>query len=58
MRTPEFLRYLADFPCHETIAPLLLEAAQTIEDQRLWREGWLRAEKRVEELTEELKLLR
>ena len=58
MRTPEFLRYLAEFPSYETIAPLLLEAAQTLEDQRMWREGWLRAEKRVEELTEELKLLR
>lgn len=58
MRTPEFLRYLADFPAHKEIAPLLLDAAQTLEDQRLWRDGWLRAEKRVEELTKELKLLR
>ncbi len=58
MRTSDFLRYLADFPTHKEIAPRLLDAAQTLEDQRLWREAWLRAEKRVEELTSELDLLR
>jgi hypothetical protein len=58
MRTTEFLRYLADFPSHKEIAPRLLDAAQTLEDQRLWREAWIRAENQVALLTEELNLLR
>ena len=58
MRTPEFLRYLANSQRSNGIASRLLDAAQSLEDQRLWREAWIRAEKRVEELTEELKLVR
>lgn len=58
MRTIEFLRYLADFPSHQEIAPRLLDAAQLLEDQRLWREAWLRAESQVTLLTRELDLLR
>ena len=37
---------------------LLEAAAQRIEDQRLWREAWLTAEKKVELLTSELDVLR
>lgn len=58
MRTPEFLRYLAQFPSHQEIAPILLDAAQTLEDQRLWRQGWIEAETKVDLLTRELELLR
>ena len=36
---------------------LLEAAAQRIEDQRLWREAWLNAEKRVELLTRELNVI-
>jgi hypothetical protein len=37
---------------------MLEAAAQRIEDQRLWRDAWLDAEKRVDELTCELDVLR
>lgn len=40
------------------IAEMLEAAAQRIEDQRQWREAWLSAEKRVDELTKELDVLR
>jgi hypothetical protein len=40
------------------IEGLLEAAAQRIEDQRLWRQAWLDAEKRVELLTSELDVLR
>ena len=40
------------------MAELLEAAAQRIEDQRLWREAWLNAEKKVELLTSELDVLR
>ena len=40
------------------MAELLEAAAQRIEDQRLWREAWLNAEKKVELLTSELDMLR
>ena len=40
------------------IAEMLEAAAQRIEDQRLWRDAWLDAEKRVDELTCELDVLR
>lgn len=39
------------------IADLLEAAAQRIEDQRLWREAWLKSEKEVELLTSELAML-
>jgi len=37
---------------------MLEAAAQRIEDQRLWRGAWLDAEKRVDELTKEVDVLR
>jgi hypothetical protein len=40
------------------IAEMLEAAAQRIEDQRLWRDAWLNAEKRVDELTKEVDVLR
>ena len=40
------------------MADLLEEAAQRIEDQRLWRDAWLRSEKKVELLTSEINVLR
>ena len=38
--------------------PLLKAVGKLLEDQRLWREAWLDAEKRVELLTRELDVLR
>jgi DNA-binding winged helix-turn-helix (wHTH) protein len=40
------------------MADLLEEAAQRIEDQRLWRGAWLNAESKVELLTSEINVLR
>ena len=37
--------------------PLLKAVGKLLEDQRLWREAWLDAEKRVELLTRELVVL-
>ena len=37
--------------------PLLKAVGKLLEDQRLWREAWLDAEKRVELLTCELDVL-
>jgi len=45
-------------PRYSAIEYLLEAAAQRIEDQRLWREAWLNAEKKVELLTSELDMLR
>jgi hypothetical protein len=56
MKLTERLRLLAD--AFESLQPLLNEAAQRIEDQRQWRQMWLDAEKRVEELTSELNEVR
>jgi len=59
MRLPERLRYWAARPnCPQPVEALLEEAAQKLEDQRLWREAWLDAESRVELLTRELDVLR
>ena len=56
MKLQEELRSIKEvFPA---IDHLLETAAQRLEDQRLWREAWIRAESRVEELTKELTLLR
>ena len=56
MKLHEELRSVKEvFPA---ISPLLEAAAQRIEDQRLWREAWLKAEKEVELLTSELEVLR
>lgn len=56
MKLTERLRLLAE--AFEQTGPLLNEAAQRIEDQRQWRQMWLNAEKRVEELTSELNEVR
>ena len=37
--------------------PLLKAVGKLLEDQRLWRDAWLDAEKRVELLTRELDVL-
>lgn len=56
MKLREELRSVKEvFPA---IAEMLEAAAQRIEDQRQWREAWLSAEKRVDELTKELDVLR
>lgn len=56
MRLVDRLRLLAE--AFEHTGPLLSEAAQRIEDQRMWRHMWLDSEKRVEELTSELNKVR
>ena len=38
--------------------PLLKAVGKLLEDQRLWRDAWLRSEKEVELLTSELTVLR
>ena len=38
--------------------PLLKAVGKVLEEQRLWRQAWLDAEKRVELLTSELDMLR
>ena len=55
MKLHEELRSMKEsFPFMED---LLEAAAQRIEDQRLWREAWLKSEKEVELLTSELAML-
>ena len=56
MKLREELRAVKEI--YPAIEYLLEAAAQRIEDQRLWREAWLDAEKRVELLTRELDVLR
>lgn len=56
MKLTERLRLLAE--AFESLRPLLNEAAERLEDQRQWRQMWLDAEKRVEELTSELNEVR
>ena len=56
MKLREELRAVKE--TYPAIKYLLEAAAQRIEDQRLWREAWLDAEKRVELLTRELDVLR
>jgi hypothetical protein len=56
MKLQEELRSVKEvFPA---IDHLLEAAAQRIEDQRLWREAWIKSEKEVELLTRELDVLR
>jgi hypothetical protein len=55
MKLQEELRSVKEVFPH--IEDLLEAAAQRIEDQRLWREAWLNAEKRVELLTRELNVI-
>lgn len=56
MKLREELRAVKEI--YPAIEYLLEATAQRIEDQRLWREAWLDAEKRVELLTRELDVLR
>lgn len=58
MKLSDVLRDLAKYPSHSLIRPYLQAAADKIDESHLWREAWLRAEKRVEELTKELESLR
>jgi hypothetical protein len=58
MKLSDTLRYLADFPSHAPIAPILQSAADKLDDSHLWRDAWMQSEKRVEELTSELEQLR
>ena len=56
MKLQEELRSMKEvFPYIEN---LLEAAAQRIEDQRLWRDAWLRSEKEVELLTSELDVVK
>lgn len=56
MKLREELRAAKDI--YPAIADLLEAAAQRIEDQRQWRDAWLKAERKVELLTSEQNLLR
>lgn len=56
MKLREDLRAVKEV--YPAIADLLEEAATRIEDQRQWRDAWLKAEKKVELLTSELSMLR
>ncbi|WP_353247327.1 hypothetical protein [Limnohabitans sp.] len=56
MKLGEELRAVKDI--YPAIADLLEAAAQRIEDQRQWRDAWLKAERKVELLTSEQNLLR
>lgn len=56
MKLQEELRAVKE--AYPAIGYLLEAAAQRLEDQRLWREAWLNAEKKVELLTSELDMLR
>ncbi len=58
MKLSDQLRYLADFPSHAPIAPVLTAAADKLDDSHLWRDAWMAAEKKVEELTRELNAVR
>lgn len=58
MKLSDQLRDLADFPSCAPIAPILTSAADKLDDSHLWREAWMRSEKRVEELTRELNAVR
>lgn len=56
MKLQEELHAVKDI--YPAIEYLLEAAAQRIEDQRLWREAWLNAEKKVELLTSELNVIK
>lgn len=59
MNLVQRLRYLAaKSDCPQHVGALLEEAATRIEDQRQWRDAWLKAEKRVDLLTGVLSMLR
>jgi len=56
MKLTEELRAIKEV--YPAVEELLEAAAQRLEDQRLWREAWLNAEKNVELLTSQLVVLR
>jgi predicted kinase len=56
MKLREELRAVKDV--YPAIADLLEAAAQRIEEQRQWRDAWLKAEKKVELLTSELNVIK
>jgi hypothetical protein len=56
MKLTEELRAVKEV--YPAIEDLLEAAAQRIEDQRQWRDAWLKAENKVELLTSELSMLR
>lgn len=58
MKLSDQLRYLADFPSHAPIAPVLTCAADKLDDSHLWRDAWMKAERRIEQLTRELEQVR
>ena len=58
MKLSDQLRYLADFPSHTPIAPILTAAADKLDDSHLWRDAWMQAENRVDLLTKELEQVR
>jgi hypothetical protein len=58
MKLSDVRRDLAQYPKNSLVRPYLQAAADKIDESHLWREAWLRAEKRVEELTKELESLR
>lgn len=58
MKLSDQLRTLADFPFYETIAPILTSAADKLDDSHLWRDAWMQAESRVDQLTNELEKVR
>jgi hypothetical protein len=59
MKMTKRLRYWAErLDCPYQVRALFEEAAQKLEDQRLWREAWLNAESKVELLTRQLVVLR
>ena len=41
MKLSDQLRYLADFPSHAPIAPVLTAAADKLDDSHLWRDAWM-----------------
>jgi hypothetical protein len=56
MKLQEELRAVKEV--YPAIEDLLEAAAQRIQDQRQWRDAWLKAENKVELLTSELSMLR
>ena len=56
MKLQEELRAIKSV--YPAIEELLEAAAQRIEDQRYWREAWLKAEKKVELLTSEQNVIK
>lgn len=58
MKLSDQLRTLADFPFYKTIEPILTAAADKLDDSHLWRDAWMQAENRADQLTKELEQVR